>query len=36
MDLITDPDPMGKVTIQVPESILDPYATVLAINMAQE
>ena len=36
MDLITDPGAMGEVTVQVPESVVGPCATVLAINVAQE
>jgi len=36
MDLITDPDPAGELTIQVPESVVDPHATVLAIDVARE
>ena len=29
-----NPDPLGELTIQVPESVIDPYATVIAIDFA--
>jgi hypothetical protein len=28
------PDPLGEVTITVPEHVIDPYATVLAVDLA--
>lgn len=31
-----NPDPLGELTIQVPESVIDPYATVIAIDFAPE
>jgi alpha-L-fucosidase len=34
VDQMLNPDPQGELTITVPESALDPYATVLAIDLA--
>jgi alpha-L-fucosidase len=33
IDQFFNPDPLGELTIQVPEDVLDPLATVLAIDM---
>lgn len=30
-----NPDPKGEVTIQVPEDVVDPFATVLELEMAE-
>jgi alpha-L-fucosidase len=35
-DRILNSDPMGELTIQVPESAVDPYATVIAIEFADK
>ncbi len=32
IDRLANPDPLGEVTIAVPESAIDPYATVLALE----
>ena len=34
MDSLFNPDPLGELTIQVPEQSVDPYATVIAIDLA--
>jgi alpha-L-fucosidase len=34
MDSFTNPDPLGELTIQVPEPAIDPYATAIAIDFA--
>jgi alpha-L-fucosidase len=34
IDQLLNSDPMGELTIQVPESVLDPLATVLAVEIA--
>jgi len=34
MDSLLNPDPLGELTIQVPEQSVDPYATVIAIDWA--
>jgi alpha-L-fucosidase len=34
MDSLMNPDPLGELTIQVPEQSVDPYATVIAIDLA--
>ena len=36
MDSLFNPDPMGELTIQVPETSVDPYATVIAIDLIPE
>jgi alpha-L-fucosidase len=33
-DTLFNPDPLGELTIAVPDGVLDPYATVLAIDFA--
>jgi alpha-L-fucosidase len=33
MDTLVNPDPLGELTIRVPEDVLDPYATVLAVDI---
>ena len=33
MDSLMNPDPLGELTIQVPEQVVDPYATVIAIDL---
>jgi len=33
-DTLFNPDPLGELTIEVPDAALDPYATVLAIDFA--
>jgi alpha-L-fucosidase len=33
-DSIMNPNPLGELTIQVPEAVIDPYATVIAIDFA--
>lgn len=33
VDALLNPDPLGELTIQVPEAVLDPYVTVLAVDM---
>jgi alpha-L-fucosidase len=35
VDTLLNPDPLGEITISVPESELDEYATVLAIEFAE-
>ncbi|MCH7699258.1 MAG: alpha-L-fucosidase [Chloroflexi bacterium] len=35
VDLV-NPDPLGEVTIQVPEKVIDPSATVLALEFAEQ
>jgi alpha-L-fucosidase len=35
MDALSHPDPIGELTIQVPESVIDSNATVIAINFTQ-
>ncbi len=32
VDMMFNKDPVGELIIEVPESVLDPYATVLAID----
>lgn len=32
MDSVLNPNPLGELTIQVPESTIDPYATVIAVD----
>jgi len=32
IDSMFNPDPLGEVTIQIPESVLDPYATVILLD----
>ncbi len=32
MDSFTNSDPLGELTIQIPESAIDPYATAIAID----
>ncbi|HXQ23191.1 MAG TPA: hypothetical protein VN812_16055 [Candidatus Acidoferrales bacterium] len=34
IDGMFNADPMGELTITVPESIVDPYATVIAVDIA--
>ncbi len=34
LDSLFNADPMGEVTITVPESVVDPYATVIAVEIA--
>jgi len=34
LDGMLNPDPLGEVTVRVPESAIDPYATVLALEFA--
>lgn len=34
LDSFSNPDPLGELTIQVPESVIDPYATAIAIDFA--
>ena len=34
IDQLLNADPMGELTIQVPESVLDSLATVLAVEIA--
>jgi alpha-L-fucosidase len=34
MDSLFDPDPLGEVTIAIPQEAIDPYATVVAIDLA--
>jgi alpha-L-fucosidase len=34
IDSLMNPDPLGELTIQVPEQSVDPYATVIAIDWA--
>jgi alpha-L-fucosidase len=29
-----NPNPLGELTIQVPQAVIDPYATVIAIDFA--
>ena len=36
IDSLFDPDPLGELTIQIPETSVDPYATVIAIDLAPE
>jgi len=36
MDSFFNCDPLGELTIQVPESVIDPYATVIAIDLAPQ
>ncbi len=36
MDSFSNPNPLGELTIQVPESVIDPYATVIAIDLSPE
>lgn len=36
MDSFFNSDPLGELTIQVPESVIDPYATVIAIDLAPQ
>lgn len=33
VDSMMNPDPLGELTIQVPEAVIDPYATVIAIDL---
>jgi alpha-L-fucosidase len=33
-DSIMNPNPLGELTIQVPEAVIDPHATVIAIDFA--
>jgi alpha-L-fucosidase len=33
IDQLLNADPMGELTIEVPESVLDPLATVLAVEI---
>jgi alpha-L-fucosidase len=35
VDSLFNADPIGELTITVPESVVDPYATVLAVEIAQ-
>ncbi|MBD2120986.1 alpha-L-fucosidase [Trichocoleus sp. FACHB-262] len=32
---ILNPNPLGELTIEVPEAVLDPYATILAVDMRE-
>jgi hypothetical protein len=34
LDKLLNADPMGELTIEVPESCLDEYATVIAVEVA--
>ena len=34
IDGLFNADPMGELTITVPEAVVDPYATVLAVDLA--
>ena len=34
MDELTQPNPLGELIISVPESVIDPLATALAIELA--
>jgi alpha-L-fucosidase len=36
VDSLFNPNPLGELTIQVPETSVDPYATVIAIDLAPE
>jgi alpha-L-fucosidase len=36
VDSLFNPNPLGELTIQVPEMSVDPYATVIAIDLAPE
>ncbi|MEW6498826.1 MAG: alpha-L-fucosidase, partial [Cyanobacteriota bacterium] len=36
IDSLFNPDPLGELTIQIPETSVDPYATVIAIDLAPE
>ncbi|MEX0786626.1 MAG: alpha-L-fucosidase, partial [Dehalococcoidia bacterium] len=36
VDTFANPDPMGEVTIAVPEHAIDPHATVLALEFAEQ
>ncbi|MEA5517225.1 hypothetical protein [Nodularia sp. UHCC 0506] len=33
MDSILNPNPLGELTIDVPESVIDPFVTVICIDM---
>ena len=33
-DMIFNPDPIGELSIEVPERVLDPLATVIAVDFA--
>ncbi|MDX2100256.1 MAG: hypothetical protein SFW36_20970, partial [Leptolyngbyaceae cyanobacterium bins.59] len=33
VDALMNPDPLGELTIQVPEEVIDPNATVLAVDL---
>jgi alpha-L-fucosidase len=33
VDSIMNSNPLGELTIQVPEEVIDPYATVIAIDL---
>src|SRR5262249_37000961 len=33
-DRLFNPDPLGELRIEVPEAVLDPYATVIALDFA--
>jgi alpha-L-fucosidase len=33
IDSLFNPDPLGELTIQVPETFVDPYTTVIAIDL---
>ncbi len=35
VDALSHPDPIGELTIQVPESVIDSNATVIAIDFTQ-
>lgn len=36
IDTFANPDPLGELTIAVPESSIDPYATVIAVDFAEK
>jgi alpha-L-fucosidase len=36
IDSLFNPDPLGELTIQIPETSVDPYATVIAIDLTSE
>ena len=36
VDSLFNPNPLGELTIQIPETSVDPYATVIAIDLAPE